>query len=128
MSMKIVNVDQMENGIIVNFADGVCAFFDSDFLYAQVNKRVATDSGEPDPLHLAQGSNETAMYHRHPEYGSILAVVCAAAAAPFLRGSGFFQQASRALPKLMYPDRLYLSGLSRNGRALTAGINACAPP
>lgn len=46
--MKIVNVDQMENGIIVNFEDQVCAFFDAAFLYAQVDKRVTNDFGEPD--------------------------------------------------------------------------------
>lgn len=41
--MDIVSVDQMENGIVVNFQDGVCAFFDGAFLYMQMDKRV-TDS------------------------------------------------------------------------------------
>lgn len=30
--MKIVNVNQMENGIIVNFEDEVCAFFEGSEL------------------------------------------------------------------------------------------------
>jgi hypothetical protein len=54
--MKILNVDQMENGIIVSFEDEVCAFFDAAFLYAQVDKRVATDFGEPDSAPARPGS------------------------------------------------------------------------
>ncbi len=38
--MNIVSVDQMDNGIVVNFQDGVCAFFDAAFLYTQLDKRV----------------------------------------------------------------------------------------
>jgi hypothetical protein len=44
MSIKIVDVDQMDNGIVVNFEDGVCALFDADFLYAQADKRIQVDS------------------------------------------------------------------------------------
>ncbi|MGC2744274.1 MAG: hypothetical protein WA672_13865 [Candidatus Angelobacter sp.] len=46
MSVKIINVNQVNNGIVVNFEDGVCALFDSDFLYAQSDKRVQSDSDE----------------------------------------------------------------------------------
>ena len=31
-NMNIVSVNQMENGIVVNFQDGACAFFDAAFL------------------------------------------------------------------------------------------------
>jgi hypothetical protein len=49
MSVKIVTVDQMENGVLVNFEDEVCAFFDAAFLYAQMDKRVITDlADDPD--------------------------------------------------------------------------------
>ncbi len=44
--MEIVGVDQMENGIVVNFQDGVCAFFDAVFLYAQMEKRIPADFGD----------------------------------------------------------------------------------
>jgi hypothetical protein len=44
MTMKIVNVDQMDKGILVNFEDGVCALFDAAFLYAQMDKRIQADS------------------------------------------------------------------------------------
>jgi hypothetical protein len=37
---KIVNVDQMDRGILVNFADGTRSFFDADFLYEQLEKRL----------------------------------------------------------------------------------------
>ena len=37
---KIVNVDQMDKGILVNFADGTRSFFDADFLYEQLEKRL----------------------------------------------------------------------------------------
>jgi hypothetical protein len=40
MSSKIVNVDQMDQGILVNFADGARSFFDADFLYEQLGKRL----------------------------------------------------------------------------------------
>jgi len=40
MSSKIVNVDQMDKGILVNFADGARSFFDADFLYQQLEKRL----------------------------------------------------------------------------------------
>ncbi len=43
MSMHIVNVDQLDNGVLVNFEDGVCAFFEAAFLYTQMDKRVAVD-------------------------------------------------------------------------------------
>jgi hypothetical protein len=40
MSSKIVNVDQMDKGILVNFADGARSFFEVDFLYEQMDKRL----------------------------------------------------------------------------------------
>lgn len=43
MSIRIVDVDQLENGILVSFEDGACALFDADFLYAQVEKRIQVD-------------------------------------------------------------------------------------
>ena len=46
MDMHIVNVNQLDNGIVVNFEDGVCAFFDAAFLYKQMDKRVTADFGE----------------------------------------------------------------------------------
>ena len=46
VNMDIVSVDQMENGIVVNFEDGVCAFFDAAFLYTQMDKRVTADFGD----------------------------------------------------------------------------------
>ena len=46
MNMDIVSVNEMENGIVVNFEDGVCAFFDAAFLYAQTDKRLKADFGD----------------------------------------------------------------------------------
>jgi hypothetical protein len=46
MSIEIVNVDQTDHGIVVNFEDGVCALFDAAFLYELVDKRIEADSGE----------------------------------------------------------------------------------
>jgi hypothetical protein len=40
MSSKIVNVNPMDNGVLVNFADGATSFFDAVFLYKQLDKRV----------------------------------------------------------------------------------------
>ena len=40
MSSKIVNVDQMDHGVLVNFADGASSFFDAVFLYGQLDKRL----------------------------------------------------------------------------------------
>jgi hypothetical protein len=40
MSSKIVYVDQMNNGVLVNFADGARSFFDAVFLYEQLDKRL----------------------------------------------------------------------------------------
>ena len=40
MSSKIVNVDQMDDGVLVNFADGARSFFEADFLYEQMDKRL----------------------------------------------------------------------------------------
>jgi hypothetical protein len=53
--MEVVNVNQMENGILVNFEDGVCAFFDAAFLYAQMDKRVTADFGDTPAGPLARG-------------------------------------------------------------------------
>jgi hypothetical protein len=47
VNMTIVSVNQMENGIVVNFQDGACAFFDAAFLYAQTDKRLIADFGDP---------------------------------------------------------------------------------
>jgi len=46
-NMNIVSVNKMENGIVVNFQDGACAFFDADFLYGQADKRLIADFGDP---------------------------------------------------------------------------------
>jgi hypothetical protein len=46
VNMDIVSVNQMDNGIVVNFEDGVCAFFDAAFLYTQMDKRLEADFGE----------------------------------------------------------------------------------
>jgi len=40
MSSKIVSVDRMSNGVLVNFADGARALFGAAFLYEQVDKRI----------------------------------------------------------------------------------------
>jgi hypothetical protein len=57
MSIKIVNVDQMDNGVLVNFEDGVRSLFDSAFLYEQVDKRIEADSDDGSSAHpLLQGS------------------------------------------------------------------------
>jgi hypothetical protein len=47
VNMNIVSVNQMENGIVVNFQDGACAFFDAAFLYGQADKRLIADFGDP---------------------------------------------------------------------------------
>jgi hypothetical protein len=39
----------------VNFEDGVCAFFDAAFLYAQMDKRVTADFGDTPAGPLARG-------------------------------------------------------------------------
>jgi hypothetical protein len=44
--MDIVSVNQMENGILVNFEDGACSFFDAAFLYEQKDKRIKADFGD----------------------------------------------------------------------------------
>ena len=40
MSAKIVNLDQMNNGVVVTFTDGTIFFFDAAFLYNQRDKRL----------------------------------------------------------------------------------------
>jgi hypothetical protein len=54
MSSNIVNVDQMDNGVLVNFADGARSFFDAVFLYEQLDKRLESplksDSREHSPV------------------------------------------------------------------------------
>jgi hypothetical protein len=55
VKMEIVNVNQMENGILVNFEDGVCAFFDAAFLYRQMDKRVTPDFGDSPSAPLGPG-------------------------------------------------------------------------
>jgi hypothetical protein len=47
VKVNIVGVNEMEKGILVNFEDGVCAFFEAEFLYAQVDKRLKADFGDP---------------------------------------------------------------------------------
>jgi hypothetical protein len=49
VNMDIVSVDQMENGIVVSFEDGVCAFFDAGFLYAQTDKHLTADFDDISP-------------------------------------------------------------------------------
>ena len=46
MNMEIISVNQVENGIVVNFKDGVCALFDAAFLYEQKDKRIKADFGD----------------------------------------------------------------------------------
>jgi hypothetical protein len=46
MSIKIVSVNKMDDGVLVTFEDGVEALFDATFLYHQVDKRVNADSDE----------------------------------------------------------------------------------
>ena len=55
VSMEIINVDQVENGIVVNFKDGVCAFFDAAFLYTQKDKRIKAEFGDPPSTSSAPG-------------------------------------------------------------------------
>ena len=55
VKMEIVSVNQMENGILVNFEDGVCAFFDAAFLYAQEDKHIRTDFGDTPSTSPAPG-------------------------------------------------------------------------
>jgi hypothetical protein len=40
MSSKIEFVDQMDDGVLVNFTDGARSFFEADFLYEQMDKRL----------------------------------------------------------------------------------------
>jgi len=40
MSSKIISIDQMDDGVLVTFAEGVVSFFDAAFLYGQLDKRV----------------------------------------------------------------------------------------
>jgi hypothetical protein len=40
MSNKIIDVDKTDGGILVSFADGVTSFFDADFLYTRLEKRL----------------------------------------------------------------------------------------
>jgi hypothetical protein len=42
MISRIVNVDQMDDGVLVNFADGTRSFFEADFLYEQMDKRLGS--------------------------------------------------------------------------------------
>ncbi|MGB8130589.1 MAG: hypothetical protein WCG81_12420 [Candidatus Angelobacter sp.] len=46
MTEKIISVDQMNDGVIVTFAGGGIYFFNADFLYKQMDKRI-DDSGNP---------------------------------------------------------------------------------
>jgi hypothetical protein len=46
MSIKIIDVDQLDNRVLVNFEDGVCALYDADFLYAQTDKHIQADFDE----------------------------------------------------------------------------------
>jgi hypothetical protein len=40
MRSKIEFVDQMDDGVLVNFTDGARSFFEADFLYEQMDKRL----------------------------------------------------------------------------------------
>jgi hypothetical protein len=42
MIPKIASVDHSDEGIIVVFANGITSMFDTEFLYAQVDKRIST--------------------------------------------------------------------------------------
>ena len=53
--MEIISVNQMEGGILVNFQDGACAFFDAAFLYAQKDKRIKADFGDSASTSSAPG-------------------------------------------------------------------------
>jgi hypothetical protein len=53
MSSRIVNVDQMDKGILVNFADGTRSFFEAGFLYGQMDKRL----GAPTKSDLSKRSS-----------------------------------------------------------------------
>jgi hypothetical protein len=55
VNMDIVSVNQMENGILVNFEDGACAFFDAVFLYTQMDKRLTADFGDTPSAPLGPG-------------------------------------------------------------------------
>ena len=57
-NMEIVSVDQLDNGIVVNFKDGVCAFFEAEFLYTQMDKRVMADFGEMSSTPPGRDGNE----------------------------------------------------------------------
>ena len=55
LNTEIVNVNQLDNGILVNFKDGVCVFFEAAFLYAQMEKRIPADFGDTPSGPLARG-------------------------------------------------------------------------
>jgi hypothetical protein len=42
MTPKITSIDHTDEGIIVVFANGITSMFDTEFLYAQVDKRIRT--------------------------------------------------------------------------------------
>jgi len=46
MKYSIQDVSRLDDGIIVSFQDGVIAFFDPRFLYAQVDKRLPQEETE----------------------------------------------------------------------------------
>jgi hypothetical protein len=42
MTPKITSIDHTDEGIIIVFANGITSMFGTDFLYAQVDKRIRT--------------------------------------------------------------------------------------
>ena len=47
MAVKIINVDQMNDGVIVTFAEGDIYFFNADFLHEQLDKRIDVSGINP---------------------------------------------------------------------------------
>jgi CCR4-NOT transcriptional regulation complex NOT5 subunit len=66
MSSKIVNVDQMDDGVLVNFADGARSFFGADFLYEQMEKRLDPPLKNDPPLKSDLSKHSSVRLLRHP--------------------------------------------------------------
>lgn len=43
---QIVNVDRLNNGIVLKFADGQCVFFSTAYLYARIAEGEPLDEAE----------------------------------------------------------------------------------
>jgi hypothetical protein len=46
MTPKITSIDHTDEGTVVVFANGITSIFETDFLYAQVDKRIRTREAE----------------------------------------------------------------------------------